>query len=130
MPRADLAARVSLHLAFWVPLAACTYLALTPSPPTAVFRVSDIILHAFAFTYLTFALGLAMRAPRLGLVGLVMLGYGAFIELAQSLEPARHAELKDLLVDAAGIAVGLAALVWAGGWCRRTAHRLAGLLLG
>lgn len=130
MPRADLAARVSLHLAFWVPLAACTYLALTPSPPTAVFRVSDIVLHALAFTYLTFALGLAMRAPRLGLVVLAMLGYGVFIELAQSLEPARHAELKDLLVDVAGIGAGLVALVWAGNWCRRTVHTLAGLLLG
>lgn len=128
--RPDRAARVCLHLAFWVPLAACTYLALTPSPPSAVFRVSDIVLHAFAFTYLTFALGLAMRVPRLGLVGLAMLGYGLFIELAQSLEPARHAEVKDLLVDAAGIAAGLAALAWAGAWCRRLVHRVAGALLG
>lgn len=128
--RADRAARVCLHLAFWVPLAACTYLALTPSPPSAVFRVSDIVLHAFAFAYLTFALGLAMRVPRLGLVGLAMLGYGLFIELAQSLEPARHAELKDLLMDAAGIAAGLVALAWAGAWCRRLVHRVAGALLG
>ncbi len=130
VPRADRAARVCLHLAFWVPLAACTYLALTPTPPAAVFRLGDIVLHAFAFTYLTFALGLSMQAPRLGQVGLVMLGYGVFIELAQSLEPARNAELKDLLVDAAGIAVGLAALVRAGGWCRRAAHRVADMLLG
>lgn len=128
--RTERGARLCLGLAFWLPLAICTYLALTPSPPDAVFRVSDVILHAFAFFYLTFALGLAMRAPRLPVVALWMLGYGMFIELVQSFEPARSAELKDLLVDAAGIAVGLGALALLGDWARRTVRIVLGAVLG
>jgi VanZ family protein len=128
--RTERAVWLCLGLAFWVPLAICTYLALTPSPPDAVFRISDVILHAFAFCYLTFALGLAMRAPRLPVVALWMLGYGMFIELAQSFEPARSAEIKDLLVDAVGIALGLGLLALLGDWTRRTVRTVLGAVLG
>jgi VanZ family protein len=37
-----------------------------------------------------------------------MLAYGIAIELIQSFEPTRDAELKDVLVDVVGIALGLA----------------------
>jgi VanZ family protein len=122
--RPGAAERLCLQIAFWVPLAGCTYLALTPSPPEAVFRVSDVVLHALAFTYLTFALGLAH--PRLGWPALTawMLGYGAFIEVAQSFEPQRSPELKDMLVDGAGIVLGLVVLALAGDACRRVLSRV------
>lgn len=114
----DRGVRVCLHLGFWVPLAGCTYLALTPAPLDAVFQVSDVVLHALAFTYLTFTLGLAF--PRLGPWRTAgwMLGYGLLLEFLQSFEPERAAEVKDLLVDGVGIALGLAVLRWLGGWCR------------
>jgi VanZ family protein len=53
-----------------------------------------------------------------------MFGYGALIEAVQSFEPARSAEVKDLLVDVAGIVTGL--LLWNvfGDWSRRTLRRL------
>ncbi len=125
-PRAaERAAGLCCALSFWLPLAACTWLALTPSPPDAVSRVSDVILHAMAFAYLTFALGLAHRRLRWWTLAGWMLAYGAFIELAQSFEPARSPELKDLAVDLLGIAAGLGALAVAGDRARRT---LAGLL--
>lgn len=103
---------------FYLPLVVCTYLALIPEPPqNAVFQVSDIILHAFAFTYLTFALCLMRLAaqpqnatlgwPLVRNVFLVMLGYGVFLEAVQGFIPARTAELKDLGVDALGIGFGL-----------------------
>src|SRR5690606_23092692 len=91
---AERAARACLCTAFWLPLAVCTYLALSPSPPDRMFRVSDVVLHALAFSYLTFALGLAYPAARLTTLVAWMLGYGIFIEVVQSFEPARTAELK------------------------------------
>ncbi len=124
--RGERLTRSLLLAAFWVPLSICTWLALAPSPPTSVFRISDVLLHGFAFSYLTFALGLAR--PRTSMAALVvwMLGYGVFIEAVQSLEPTRDAEIKDLLVDAAGIALGLVLLRYLGHWTRRTLHHLLG----
>jgi VanZ family protein len=130
-PRAaERAAALCCSIAFWLPLAGCTWLALTPSPPDAVFRVSDVVLHALAFAYLTFALGLAHRRLRWWSLAAWMLAYGAFIELAQSFEPARSPELKDLAVDLLGIAAGLAALALVGAWARRTMSSLLALVLG
>jgi len=126
---ADLATRGSLQFAFWFPLAVCTWLALMPSPPDAVARISDVLLHAFAFAYLTFALGLAWPALRLRwLIGL-LLAYGVGIEVVQSLGSARVASLQDLLVDAVGVALGLLLLRTLGDWSRRTVRSIWELLL-
>lgn len=107
------------HLSFWVPLAVCTWLALIPEPPdNPVFRLGDVILHGAAFTYLTFALMLVQTAGKrreirsMALVAFAaLLGYGLFLEFVQSFIPERTAELKDILVDTAGIVVGLALAV-------------------
>jgi VanZ family protein len=122
--------RICLLAGFWMPLAVCTYLALTPSPPQAAFRISDVVLHTFAFSYLTFALGMAHRATRGPVLVAWMLGYGLLIEVLQSFEPARSAELKDLLVDLAGSLAGLGLLRLLGGWSRRTLRALLGQSLG
>ncbi len=119
----DRLAVLTCRLGFWLPLVVCTYLALVPEPPdNPVFRLGDVILHAAAFTYLTFAFLLvdtarfpdSVRQPGIGLdraialrALLAMLGYGIFLEVMQSLIPERSAELKDLAVDLLGIALGL-----------------------
>jgi VanZ family protein len=126
---ADLAARCSLQLAFWFPLAVCTWLALTPSPPEVVGRFSDVVLHAFAFTYLTFALGLAWPALRLRWLAGLPLGYGVGIELVQGLGSARVPSVQDVLVDAGGILLGLLLLRVLGDWSRRTVRGVWGFLL-
>lgn len=123
------ALRACLLAGFWVPLAACTYLALSPSPPETVFRVSDVLLHAGAFTYLTFALTLAHPRASGLVAGGWMLGYGLLLELLQSFEPARTAELKDVLVDVVGIGAGLLAARVAGTYCRHLLGRLIELVL-
>jgi VanZ family protein len=126
---ADLAARISLQLAFWIPLLVCTWLALTPSPPAGVFQVSDVLLHLFAFVYLTFALGLAQPTLRLRWVAAWMFAFGVLIEAVQSFQATRAAELKDLLVDGLGIAIGLLLLVALGNWSRKTVRSVWGMLL-
>ena len=104
-----------IRTGFFLPLLVCTYLALIPdTPDNAVFRLGDVLLHAAAFTYLTFALCLmliadsreAFPAPAVR-VFLLMLGYGIFLEVAQGFIPERSAELKDLVVDTFGIVLGL-----------------------
>ena len=126
---ADRLAGPCLALAFWLPLVACTWLALTPSPPEPVFRVSDVVLHGAAFGYLTFALGLAYDRLHGAAVAGWMLAYGVLIELLQSFEPARSAELKDLLVDTAGILAGLVMLRAVGSWSRQLLRRIIGAVL-
>lgn len=125
LPVAGRLTTLTLRLGFWLPLLACTWLALVPEPPdNPVFRLSDVILHAAAFTYLTFAFVLMSTPPaetmQVSLRSLLtrsqalrallaMLAYGLFLELAQSFIPERTAELKDLWVDLVGIGIGLLA---------------------
>ncbi len=98
---------------FWVPFVFTTYAAFAPHGVPMPFQVSDIVLHASAFAYLTAALWFAHHAGDRGWKPAVwMMAYGIAIELIQSLEPTRDAEFKDLVVDAIGIALGLATYRW------------------
>jgi VanZ family protein len=97
-----------LKAAFWLPLLFCTWMALAPQPPKIpVFKVTDVVLHAFAFSFLSFALIFAYPKRSMLQAFIVLLGYGAFIELVQSQQVERTAEWKDLGVDALGIFLGL-----------------------
>lgn len=116
---------VLLKLGFWFPLVVCTWLALVPEPPeVSVFRVSDVLLHAFAFTYLSFTLAVAYPQRSLLQIFCLMFGYGLFIEVVQSFEVSRSAELKDLLVDVVGTGFGLLLARLLGDWTRRLVSRL------
>ncbi len=95
--------------AFWLPFVLITWLALTPSPPDPVTHFSDILLHMAAFTLLTGALAFAHFDLKLWPTGLLMLAYGAAIEVVQSFT-GRSPEVKDFLVDALAISLGLVAL--------------------
>ena len=93
---------------FWIPFAVATYAAFAPEGVPTPFQVSDIILHAFAFTYLTAALWFAHHSGERGWKpALWMMAYGVAIEAIQSFEPTRSAEIKDLVVDAVGIGLGV-----------------------
>jgi len=93
---------------FWMPFVGITYAAFAPEGIPMPFRISDIVLHAGAFTYLTAALWFAHHATDSGWKPAAwMMAYGIGIELIQSFEPTRSAEFKDLLVDAIGILLGL-----------------------
>lgn len=127
---AENVASTLLRVGFWLPLAVCTYLAFTPSPPETMFRISDVLLHGFAFTYLTFALALAHSLRRWWQTGLWMIAYGLIIEFVQSFEPERSAELKDVVVDCVGIAVGLGGFWLVGDRVRLAALQVTQTLVG
>ena len=82
----------------------------------AVFRLGDVVLHAFAFTYLSLALVMARqrvsRTPEYVRTAVLMFGYGLMLEAIQFFIPERSSELKDLLVDATGITLGLLLARW------------------
>ena len=83
----------------------------------------DKWLHALTFAILAlwFTGQYARRSYWLIAIGLA--GYGALIEIGQSLIPYRSAEWGDLVADIVGIAAGLViALLISGGWSLRAEH--------
>lgn len=97
-----------LRIAFWLPLAVCTWMALMPQPPGVAWSIGDGAQHVGAFVYLTFAARLAFPQRSVATVALAMLGYGAALEVLQGLGGVRMAEWRDLGMDVVGIAGGLA----------------------
>jgi len=87
---------------------------LRPEPPTAVARVSDVVVHGVGYgllAYVAAATAVAFAVRRPALLGLLYaLGHGVLLEVLQLVVPARTAELKDLAVDAAAALLG--ALPW------------------
>lgn len=120
------AIRWCLLAGFYLPLLLCTYMALAPSPPDPVFRISDVVLHMSAFVYLTFALMLAYEDKSLWRTFVWMLAYGVFIEFAQSFEVERTAEFKDVAVDVLGIVIGIVLGRRTAAGLRRMIHAIGG----
>lgn len=111
---------IGLRAAFWLLLAAVAVLSLLPGPqlPAIAFSIWDKAQHALAFAALAmlglWAYGAAGGQARL-MLGLLAFGIG--IELAQAATGWRHGEWPDVLADAAGLALGWAAVrvwVWTG----------------
>lgn len=82
--------------------------ALAPGHQAPTLGLGDKLNHLAAFVALGLAAALAQRPRRAGLAGVALLAYGGLIEVLQTQVPGRHGDLADLLVDAVGIAVGLA----------------------
>ena len=116
--------RAFVLAAFWVPLAICMAVAVTPDPIGVVAGLSGWIAHICAFAYLTTALfqahfrwpgGLASAARCVLAAVLWMLAFGVVIEVAQLFVAGRSADLADLLPDGVGIVIGCGLR---GGWTR------------
>lgn len=88
----------------------CT-LAFDPKPPRVAELANDKVNHPLAFASLGFT-GALSQVPglhRTALVALALVAFGGFIEVVQTFIPGRSGEWGDLLADAVGTAVGLAA---------------------
>lgn len=102
-----------LHRRLWQALfvlffIAVSYLALSPAPPDGASTGWDKANHALAFASLAFS-GRLAGARRVWLLAIALLAYGGAIELLQMNIPNRDGDWHDLLADAVGIALGLAA---------------------
>lgn len=87
------------------------WLAFDPHPPPAADTGWDKSNHALAFAVMAILAWAGWPGParRPWQVTAWLMAYGAFIEGVQSQIPGRSGEWPDLLADAAGIAIGLAA---------------------
>jgi hypothetical protein len=102
-----------LRAGFWTALAIATYFAFAPYEAQPDLPVGSIATHGFAFIFLTVALRTAyFPVGHFWTVVALMAGYGLFIEVVQSFLAYRSSELKDLLIDGAGIAIGMLLYRW------------------
>ena len=93
---------------FWAPLFISMYFAFTSAQHGVTAQFSDVVLHAFAFVYLTVALCLShYREAPIYYPSAWMLAYAIFIECVQYFLPGRVFEFGDIGVDVVGIFVGL-----------------------
>ncbi len=116
-----------LRVGFWITFAVCSYYAVVlPVTEDLGFDVSDVALHGLAFVVLTGLLLMAYLPDDWVRSVLLMAAYAITIELVQTQLPNREAELKDLVVDGAGIAIGVVLFRLAGAWALKTAGRIIG----
>ena len=91
-------------------IAAVAYLALTPTPPSALTTGWDKLNHVLAFVALSWSACLGSGGSRRGLwrLAIGLLAFGGLIEIAQLYVPGRSGEWGDLLADTIGIGFGTA----------------------
>ncbi|MDP9881368.1 VanZ family protein [Variovorax boronicumulans] len=109
--------RFAAHVILWrwvlaIAMLAMLMLSLMPASVPAPSTGWDKSNHALGFAALAFLAHWA-RPARIPMALLGLLGYGALIEVLQSLTPDRFAEWSDLSADGVGLLIGaaLAAMV-------------------
>jgi len=98
--------RRQFRLLFVVVLIAIYVLALLPQAQAPQFHWSDKANHLFAFVILGLLLRLSFRISYWQSL-LLLIGYGAFIEISQYFTPDRSAEFADIGADMIGSFAGL-----------------------
>jgi VanZ family protein len=91
---------------FFITVAVILYKALTPSfgEPLFYFKNMDKVLHASAFFVLSFLLNRSSSNIHKRIRNiLALLGFGVFIEIAQSFTGYRDASIADIFADLVGI---------------------------
>ena len=91
---------------FFIAVAVILYKALTQSggEPLFYFPYMDKALHAFAFFVLAFLLNRSSSGIKKRIRNIIaLLGFGIFIEVAQSFTSYREASVNDVIADLVGI---------------------------
>jgi VanZ family protein len=112
----------------WLLVAGVIVGSLMPGTSLPTFTVSDKVVHAGSyFLLMVWFAGLYRRAFH-PLIGVVLLGLGIALDLAQSLTETRSFEPLDLAANFLGILTGLVLSVWwLEGWCERLERRVLAL---
>jgi VanZ family protein len=94
------------RIAFWLAVGAVAVGSLTPTPylPPQAFDIWDKAQHAIAFALMAI-LGLRSYPSSPLIIALSLLGYGALIEIVQSLTGWRFGDWQDWLADSIGVAM-------------------------
>jgi VanZ family protein len=115
--------RWTLRITWLLMLVCVVTISLVPSHSAAkramdALNVSDKLLHFLAYFMLMSLPTLHERRLATPLLAVGLVSLGVLLEFAELLVPGRSCELGDMLANAAGVLVGLAA----GAWLRRTGH--------
>ncbi len=93
---------------FWLFLFFCSYLSLTPAPPTVMLSFSDKLLHSVGYMALYLSCSVAYPQSILTIRKLtLLLSYSIMIEVFQHFIPNRGFSLFDILANACGLILGL-----------------------
>ncbi len=93
---------------FWLFLLFCSYLSLTPAPPTVMLSVSDKLLHSVGYMVLYSSCSIAYPLATLTMRKLTLLFVSSIlIEVFQHFIPNRGFSLLDILANASGLILGL-----------------------
>ena len=102
--------RLVAKVAGWLLLAVIVFLTLSPASYRPVTKVGHNLEHFLIHLLLGITFGIGY-ARQWWLVALGLVGLTAAVEFAQLFVPGRHARLKDLVVDAVAVCLGVA-IVW------------------
>lgn len=100
------------RLQFGLLLGLFTWLGLTPQPGATLASVNDLVLHFTGYVVAGVSIMLALPRARHWQAFAGLLGYSLAIEIGQHFVPQRSFDLRDLLANGAGIAVGLGLYHW------------------
>jgi len=104
---------IGQYLQFWLFLAYCSYLALTPAPNDLLVETfSDKFLHCAGYLLLLISCNLAHRAGRHLLLKVSLLfTFSVLIEIAQHFIPHRGFAISDLIANLSGLLLGVILLL-------------------
>ena len=93
---------------------------LIPGNLTPETGLDDKVAHALSYFLLMIWFAGLYARRRHALIALMLLGFGAALELAQARLPYRFFDPRDLLANTAGIVLGLTlSFTLLAGWCQR-----------
>ena len=102
--------RLVARLVGWLLLTAIVFLNLSPPSYRPVTSVGHDLEHFLIYLVLGVFFGIGY-ARRWWLLALGLVGFTAAVEFAQLFVPGRHARLKDLVIDAGAVCLGIA-IIW------------------
>ena len=109
----------------WLLTAAVIIGSLLPSPVVEAIPIRDKALHAGAYLTLMVAFAGFYRRGLYPIIAAGLLVLGVSLDLLQRLTETRQFDFKDIAMNCAGVAAGLALSWWLlGGWCQRVEQRL------
>lgn len=117
------ALRMLRLLPFVVVAGVILFTGLKPEPVPQMFDQQDKLHHLLGFAAFAFALRMAFPSLQTGWALVLSLGLAMGIELAQGLQPYRHASAGDMAANTLGVLLGWSC--WAG--LRRHCPSLLGL---